>query len=134
MKKVMFAAAVAAAGGLMAIESANVVGYQGIPRYSTYTFAGSMFTQPGQSYYILNNVKIASISDAGTDFIQFFKPGTTTLDRDQSYYFDGEDWCYRYDATADGDGDWEQDDVIPDNFQVPVNIGFLNNITIDVHQ
>ena len=129
MKKVMFAAAVAAAGGLMAIESANVVGYQGIPRYSTYTFAGSMFTQPGQSYYILNNVKIASISDAGTDFIQFFKPGTTTLDRDQSYYFDGEDWCYRYDATADGDGDWEQDDVIPDNFQVPVNIGFLTRFT-----
>ena len=88
-----------------------------------------MFTQPGQAYYILNNVKIASISDAGTDFIQFFKPGTTVLDRDQSYYFDGEDWCYRYDATDEGDGDWEQDDVIPENFQVPVNIGFLTRFT-----
>lgn len=88
-----------------------------------------MFAQPGQSYYILNNVKIENISDAGTDFIQFFKPGTTTLDRDQSYYFDGEDWCYRYDASADGTGDWEQDDVIPENFQVPCNIGFLTRFT-----
>lgn len=82
-----------------------------------------MFTMPGQSYYYLNNVKVDSISDSGADFIQFFKPGTTTLDRDQSYYFDGEDWCYVYDAS--GDGDWEMDDVIPENFQVPVNIGFL---------
>ena len=103
----------------------SVVGYQNVPRYSTFTFAGSMFTQPGQSYYFLNNVNVDSISDSGADFIQFFKPGTTTLDRDNSYYFDGDDWCYKYDPSSDEVGDWEADDAIPDNFQVPVNIGFL---------
>lgn len=88
-----------------------------------------MFTQPGQSYYILNNVKIDSVADDGTDFIQFFKPGTTTLDRDNSYYFDGVDWCYKYDPSSDEAGDWEADDAIPDNFQIPVNIGFLTRFT-----
>ena len=84
-----------------------------------------MFTQPGQSYYLLNNVKVENIVNDGTDYLQFFKPGTTTLDKDQSYYFDGDDWCYKYDASSDEVGDWEEDDVIPENFQVPVNIGFL---------
>ena len=92
-------------------------------------FAGSMFAKPGQAYYILNDVKIENVSDAGTDFIQFFKPGTTTLDMDQSYYFDGEDWCYRFDASDASGGDWEQDDPIPANFQVPCNIGFLTRFT-----
>ena len=127
MKKLMFAAAVAA--GLVAfgdgIESANTFGYTQVPRYSTFTFAGSMFADVGQAYYTLNNVKITNVADDGSDFIQFFKPGTTTLDKDQSYYFDGEDWCYKYDASATSGGDWEEDDVIPDNFQVPCNIGFL---------
>ena len=58
MKKLMFTAAVAA--GLAAfgegLESANTVGFQNIPRYSTFTFGGSMFTDVGQSYYTMNNV------------------------------------------------------------------------------
>ena len=84
-----------------------------------------MFAEPGQSYYILNKVTVDNISDSGADYIQFFKPGTTTLDRDQSYYFDGDDWCYKYDASSAEAGDWEEDDAIPANFQVPCNIGFL---------
>ena len=93
MKKLMFATAVAAAGLAYGIESANIVGYTEVPRYSTFTFAGSMFAQPGQSYYYLDKVTVDSVDDAGADFIQFFKPGTTVLDRDQAYYFDGDDWC-----------------------------------------
>lgn len=129
MKKLLvFPALTACACGAFAdVESTNIVGYTGVPRYSTYTFAGNMFAAPGKSYYILNDVKIDGVADDGTDFIQFFKPGTTTLDRNQSYYFDGEDWCYVYDAA--GDGDWEQDDVIPENFQIPCNIGLLTRFT-----
>ena len=115
MKKVMFGLAAAAAISAFAIESANIVGYQDVPRYSTYTFAGSMFADVGQSYYTLNNVKISSIMDDGTDFIQFFKPGTTVLDKDQSYYFDGDVWCYKFDASSSEVGDWEEDDEVPAN-------------------
>ena len=129
MKKIMFGLVAVAAIGAFAVESANVVGYQNVPRYSTFTFAGNMFSDVGQSYYTLNNVRIENVMDDGTDFIQFFKPGTTTLDKDQSYYFDGDDWCYKYDATSAAVGDWEEDDPIPDNFQVPCNIGFLTRFT-----
>ena len=118
-----------AAVGFSAVESANIVGYQEVPRYSTFTFAGSMFAEPGQNYYYLNNVVIDSVADTGADFIQFFKPGTTILDKDQSYYFDGTDWCYKFDASSSEVGDWEEDDVIPANFQVPCNIGFLTRFT-----
>ena len=82
-----------------------------------------MFKNPGKAFYYLNDVKVDGASDSGTDFIQFFKPGTTTLDRDQSYYFDGDVWCYKYDA-ADGES-WEEDEEIPENFQVPNELGFI---------
>ena len=100
------------------MESANIVGYQEVPRYSTFTFSGNMFAEPGQDYYYLNKVVIDSVADTGADFIQFFKPGTTTLDKDQSYYFDGDDWCYKYDASSSEVGDWEEDDEVPANTKV----------------
>ena len=133
MKKLMITATVAlcAAVGFSAVESANIVGYTEVPRYSTFTFSGNMFAQPGQSFYYLDKVTVENVSDLGTDFIQFFKPGTTTLDSDQSYYFDGDDWCYKNDASSAEVGDWEEDDPIPANFQVPCSIGFLTRFVTD---
>ena len=66
----------------------------------------------------LTEITVESIVDTGADFIQFFKPGTTVLDRDQSYYFDGDYWCYKYDATSSEAGDWEEDDEVPASTKV----------------
>lgn len=126
MKKLMIAAVAAASIAAFGVESSNIVGVQTIPQSQKFVFAGSMFVQPGQNFYYLNNVTVDSVADDGSDFIQFFKPGTTVLDKDQSYYFDGDDWCYVYDASDDS---FEADDPISANFQIPVNLGFLTRYT-----
>ena len=59
----------------------------------------------------LTKITVEDAGTSGTDYVQFFKPGTTTLDKDQAFYFDGDCWCYKYDAT-DGES-WEMDDEVP---------------------
>jgi len=110
MKKVMFAAAVAA--GLVAfgdgIESANVVGYVEKAKVSGYNFAcyGSMFVKPGTTSYSLADLKItgpANKNIARQNYIQFFAAGTAAkFDSSRSYYYFGGTW-YQRGATAASD-------------------------------
>ena len=109
-----------------AIESANIVGYMNIDRTQAYEFAGSMFTTPsGTGFYYLNDVLVTGAKTGGADFIQFLVPGTSRLSTDLSFYFDGTDWCFKYDS-----GDYDADDAIPDNYQIPNNIGFVTRFGV----
>ncbi len=86
MKKLMFAAVAAAAGSLMAIESANVVGYN---TYQTSTlrqpsFGACFIPVGGGSSYKLGELKPADF-DPDNDVIALINP--TTLGTDAQYVY-----------------------------------------------
>ena len=95
MKKVMFAAAVAAAGGLMAIESANVVGY------NTDTITAKKFNMVSVPFegtdgdgfkldFCLSGVDLTGTADYSTaDQIQFWDAATGAYEN--WYYYEAGD-------------------------------------------
>ena len=105
MKKVMFAAAVAAAGGLMAIESANVVGY------NTDTITAKKFNMvsvpfegtDGKGFKL--NQCLSGVDLVGTDSpytadqVQLWDATTGTYDN-WYYYEAGDEWTGWWDAIT----------------------------------
>ena len=101
MKKVMFAAVVAAGIAAFGIESANVVGYYDKAKVSGYNFAcyGSMFVKPGVTSYSLADLSITGPGNkniARMNYIQFFAAGNAAkFDAARSYYYFGGSWFAR---------------------------------------
>ena len=105
MKKVMFAAAVAAAGGLMAIESANVVGY------NTDTITAKKFNMvsvpfegtDGKGFKLnqcLSGVDLTGTDSPTTaDLIQIWDAASGTYE-DWYYYEAGDEWTGWWDAMT----------------------------------
>lgn len=120
MKKSIVFGALALAGAAFAVESA-VVGYENVERSDNYVFSGSMFLTPGQTSYKLNDITVSGADDEGVDFIQFLKPGTSRLNNAESYYFDGDVWCHKYNVA----GVCEADDEIDDDYTIDAGNGFL---------
>ena len=127
MKKLMFTAAVAAAGGLMAIESANTVGYttQSWMSKGEYYMMGMQFETTTGGSVKLNNIDFGDMTgplyDSGNQFratapqVQLAFPdreGTTTY----FYLADGN-------ATFDGPG-WTDNVGNPVNPDVSAALGF----------
>jgi len=123
MKKLMFAAAVAAAGGLMAIESANVVGYASSsnPAAKSYVMVASSFQDVGQTSLDLNKIATTatpatySTRVASAPLLKIWDPvkeGYTTY-----YYIDDcedpEDEDEEITAWATGKGEYPENVTLP---------------------
>ena len=135
MKKLMFTAAVAAAGGLMAIESANTVGYttQAWMNKGTYYMMGMQFETTTGGSVKLNDIDFGDMTgpfyDSGNQF-------RTTAPQVQLAFADSEGtttYFYLADgnATFDGPG-WTDNVGNPVNPDVSAALGFwYRNTTSD---
>ena len=65
MKKVAFCAAAAAlCGGLLAVESANIVGYAQADLNKNYTGVGPMFFAIGEDVISVQNLQVKGVAEA----------------------------------------------------------------------
>ena len=126
MKKVMFAAVVAAGIAAFGIESANVVGYYDKAKVSGYNFAcyGSMFVKPGVTSYSLADLSITGPANknlARQNYIQFFAAGSAAkFDSARTYYYFNGTWYQRGSSAAN--------DVAiadPSTITMDAGVGFL---------
>jgi len=90
MKKLMFAAAVAAAGGLMAIESANVVGYAAVNDDGNHNpgVGGLFIPVGGGSTYKLSSITVSADGDfmtPGTEYLQMLNPNGSAVTARYTY-------------------------------------------------
>ncbi len=129
MKKVMFAAAVAATMFAMGdgIES-GIVGYMDITKKGNYSIGGSMFTAPdGASIklYDIQPVLSGTITKAlmKNQYISCLKTTSSNTDRDQTYYYYDGKWYYKF-AASDGSS-WAADEVVPESKTFPAGTAFL---------
>ena len=90
MKKLMFAAAVAAAGGLMAIESANVVGY------NTQAVQGDKLYCIGLQFGDVGSADLASIGKLATSGITAGAYDTMETDAPCLMIYNGATYDYYY--------------------------------------
>ena len=137
MKKLMFAAAVAA--GLVAIgdgiESANIVGYQGLQTEGNESpsIGGTFIPVDGGDTYLLGSVKAVDM-DPDIDALQLLDPDTTGVNGMYSYFSqDVADAMKEEDPETDWDsfvGWWDkgmagEDGCSRDNLEINVGQGFL---------
>jgi len=124
MKKLMIAtAALCAAIGANALESANVVGYTGLAAGANPNMTGAMCFQTvgaASKVFFLNDFELPG-SGYGDDWIQFVNPATGAVDPDNNATF--------YDSDDDERGWWGRDefgDETPfDNVSYPDGTAFL---------
>ena len=127
MKKVMFAAVVAAGIAAFGIESANVVGYYDKAKVSGYNFAcyGSMFVKPGVTSYSLADLSITGPGNkniARMNYIQFFAAGNAAkFDAARSYYYFGGSWFARTGTNVATDPEVAD----PSAITMDAGVGFL---------
>ena len=103
MKKLMFAAAVAAGMGAFALESANVVGYNNLETgsYPNMTAAPSFLAIGAEDrVFFLNEFGLPGCT-YGEDWIQFIDPSTSAVDPSKNATF--------YDSEDDERGWWGLD-------------------------
>ena len=98
MKKVMFAAAVAAAGGLMAIESANTVGYQTYQSGMGIENVGAAFSPINATATWNATSNIYDTAATADDVVMMLNPEVFDLDAYQFNGYDGsgnpQGWTY----------------------------------------
>ena len=88
-------------GGLLAVESANIVGYMDVTRPAAYqnSCGGSMFTAVGSDKYTLADLTIegpTTIANARNNYIMFLQSGTAArVDKSRSYWYWQNQWRVR---------------------------------------
>jgi len=127
MKKIMFAAALAASMIALGEVESGVVGYMNKAKVSGYNFAcyGSMFLKPGQTSYSLAELQITGPTTkniARMNYIQFFAAGNAArFDSARAYYYFGGKWWSRTGTTATNDPEVSD----PSSVTMDAGIGFL---------
>ena len=139
MKKLIALAAAATCGAALAVESANIVGYDTFVKengvkYATY---GCPFVTPGAAgtTFRLYDMKVVGTLSASTkkqNYLQMFQPNTLMLDTAKAYFWDynmtssvtGEKgcWCYKNNDTTTGQ---TANTEVPHDTSFPAGTAFL---------
>ena len=139
MKKLIALAAAATCGAALAVESANIVGYDTFVKengvkYATY---GCPFVTPGAAgtTFRLYDMKVVGTLTAATkktNFIQLFQTDTLKFDSAKAYFWDyakvsgvtGETgcWCYKYADSTTGQA---ANAEVPHDTTFPAGTAFL---------